>query len=455
MKLADDVQSVASQLAARTGGNPFYVTQLVLDAQTTRRPFDAAAVPDAVAQLVAASPRRARPDLRSTLALAAVAGGEFDGATLESCSVDRARTSPRHRRSTRTPTIHRRARTGAIHLRARARARCRARDDHRHSRRHACTAAWLTRSAAGADPALLAHHYLAAGPSSTRGTRRAHCSRRVPRDWPMPRGRWRATNSPDRGRSRLRTGRKRGPLIGLGRAQRALGNADESRVALESRARARPRQRAGACCRAGGTRARGRGGRGVAVDVGDADRAALLREALDGLDGDDDVDLRVAVLGELALALVLTDAKDERDALTTRCLREARGSNNADGLAVALQARRVAAWARRHGCPRRRRTRDPGAPAAGGRARAPAGGRARARRRSHRARRSGRRRHRAPSRPRVADELGHPYWSWATTSWRGLVSIIDGRFEEAETLAFEALAHQAPAEHPEALPRSA
>ena len=196
----------------------------------------------------------------------------------------------------------------------------------------------------------------------------------------------------------------------------------------------------------------GGGGRGVAVDVEDADRAALLREALDGLEGDDDVDLRVAVLGELALALVLTDAKDERDALTQRCLREARGSNNADGLAVALQARRVAlmgpagtvarvadgrealALPPREVAPERRLAAELGLVEdlieLGDRAGADTALRhARA----------------------LADELGHPYSSWATTSWRGLVSIIDGRFDEAETLAFEALAHQAPAEHPEAL----
>ena len=133
VKLADDVQSVASQLAARTSGNPFYVTQLVLDAQTTRRPFDAAAVPDAVAQLVARRLDALAPDLRSTLALAAVAGVEFDVATLESCSSIEPERLLDIVEALCAPTIHRRTRTGAIHLRARARARCRARGDHRHS----------------------------------------------------------------------------------------------------------------------------------------------------------------------------------------------------------------------------------------------------------------------------------------------------------------------------------
>ncbi len=51
----------------------------------------------------------------------------------------------------------------------------------------------------------------------------------------------------------------------------------------------------------------------------------------------------------------------------------------------------------------------------------------------------------------LADQLAHPYWSWATTSWRALIVVIDGRFDDAEVLAFEALAYQAPAEHPEAV----
>ncbi|MDQ1467146.1 MAG: hypothetical protein QOH10_1561, partial [Actinomycetota bacterium] len=51
--LTGDVRAVATELEARTTGNPFYVSQLVFDAHASERSFDAGAVPDAVAQLVA------------------------------------------------------------------------------------------------------------------------------------------------------------------------------------------------------------------------------------------------------------------------------------------------------------------------------------------------------------------------------------------------------------------
>jgi hypothetical protein len=96
-------------------------------------------------------------------------------------------------------------------------------------------------------------------------------------------------------------------LIGLGHAQRALGNAREGRstigIALGiARAHHRGRSAASATLALVGG-----GGRGVAVDLEDAARATLLRDALAGLD-DTDVDMLVPVLDELALALVLNDA---------------------------------------------------------------------------------------------------------------------------------------------------
>jgi DNA-binding SARP family transcriptional activator len=451
VKLADDVHSAAAQLVARTTGNPFYVTQLVLDAQTTRRPFDPAAVPEAIAQLVARRLDSLEPDLRSTLALAAVAGSEFDLTTLESCSsieperlldIVEALTRQRflvERGAERFTFAHELVRDAVLATIT----------DTRRGRLHRRLADAL--AASGADPALLAHHYLAAGRMSTRDATRAlleagraglaHAAWSVARDQFATAAEL-ASDTDERAAA----------LIGLGRAQRALGNASESRIALEAAlalARATGKARAAA---QSALALVGGGGRGVAVDVQDADRAALLRDALHGLDDDDDVDLRVAVLGELALALVLTDAKDERDGLTQRCLREARGSNNADGLAVALLARRVAlmgpagtvervvdgrealALPPREVAPERRLAAELGLVED----LIELGDRAGVDNALQRAR-------------ALADDLAHPYWSWATTSWRALVSIIDGRFEEAEALAFAALAHQAPAEHPEAV----
>ena len=86
MKLSDDVHSVATELEARTTGNPFYVVaaraRRARDASSVRR----GAVPDAVAQLVARRLDALDPDLASTLALAAVAGEDFELATIEACS---------------------------------------------------------------------------------------------------------------------------------------------------------------------------------------------------------------------------------------------------------------------------------------------------------------------------------------------------------------------------------
>jgi hypothetical protein len=73
----------------------------------------------------------------------------------------------------------------------------------------------------------------------------------------------------------------------------------------------------------------------VALELADDERARLLRVALDEL-GDDDDDLRVPVLAELALAIVLTDATDERQALCDACLASARRWGDPGGLATAL-----------------------------------------------------------------------------------------------------------------------
>ena len=149
--------------------------------------------------------------------------------------------------------------------------------------------------------------------------------------------------------------------------------------------------------------------------------------------------------------LVLTDAKEERDALAERCLREARRGDDPDALAVALQARRIALMGPA-GTParvadgREALALPPGTVAPervvaahlalvedliemGDRAGIDAA---------------------IEAARAEAERLAHPYWSWATTSWRALVAVIDGRLEEAEALAFEAFAFQTPADHPEA-----
>jgi DNA-binding SARP family transcriptional activator len=448
--IAGDVHTVATELEARTTGNPFYVTQLVLDAHSTRRTFDAGAVPDAVAQLVGRRLEALDRDLSSTLALAAVAGAEFDLDTIEACSS----LPPEHFLDVVESLCRQRFLTelGAERF---AFAHALVRDavlatigPTRRQRLHKRLADALARR--DAEPAVLAHHYVAAGATSaldaTRSLLAAGDAALSQSAWAVARDHFAVAAD-----LAAEIDEQCSALIGLGRAQRALGHAREGRstigIALGI-ARAHHRGRAAAQATLALV---GGGGRGVAIDLADAARATLLREALSGLD-DGDVDLLVAVLGELALALVLTDAKAERDELAQRCLREARRGNDPDDLAAGLQARRIALMGPAGTVARVADGREALALPRG--AVAPErvlaahlgmvedllelGDRAGVDAAIEQARTK-------------AERLAHPYWSWATTSWRALLAIIDGRLDEAEALAFEAFAYQAPAEHPEAV----
>jgi DNA-binding SARP family transcriptional activator len=435
--LDGDVHAVATELEVRTTGNPFYVTQLVLDAHATQRTFDAGAVPDAVAQLVSRRLDALDGDSSSTLALAAVAGEEFDLETIEACSslcrqgflteVDAERFSFAH-------ALVRDAVLATI-------------GPTRRQRLHRRVADAL--AARGAEPEALAHHYVSAGATSaldaTRSLLAAGHIALTNSAWAVARDHFALAAD-----LAAEIDEQCAALIGLGRAQRALGDAGEGRstigIALGI-ARAHDRGRAAAAATLALV---GGGGRGVAVDLEDAARATLLRDALAGLD-DADVDLLVAVLGELALALVLTDAKAERDELAQRCLREARRSSDPDILAEGLQARRIAlmgpAGTKARVVDGREALALPTDAVAPERALAAQlglvedllelGDRAGV--------------DAAVEQARVqAERLAHPYWSWATTSWRALLAIVDGRLAEAESLAFDAFSHQTPSEHPEA-----
>ena len=457
VKLADDVHSVATQLAARTTGNPFYVTQLVLDAQTTRRPFDAAAVPDAVAQLVArrldaldARPQRRRsrspqsPATSSTLA------------TLESCSVDRARPPPRHRRSAlrANASSSSAARSDSPSCTSSCATPCSRRSPTtRRARLHRRLA---TRSPRAAPTRPCSRTTISPPARARRATRRGSSARGRSRGaWPRPRGRWRATNSRPRPISR--------PTSTTSAARSSASDARSARSGTRSKAESpsRPRSRSraahrrGARRRAGDARARrrrrpGRRGRSRRCRSSRAPPRRARRPRTATTTSTCSSPCWASSRSRSCSPTRKTNATRSHSAA---CAKRG-GANNADGLAVALQARRIALdGSGRHGCARRRRTRDAGAPAARGRARSAGSprelglvedllelgdragvdaaieARARARRRA-RASRTGRGRRRAGARSSP---------------------IIDGRLDEAETLAFEALAHQAPAEHPEAV----
>jgi hypothetical protein len=140
--------------------------------------------------------------------------------------------------------------------------------------------------------------------------------------------------------------RARGPedrvaaLVVLGQARRGQGDVPAARVALEEAVALSRREGLSRQLCAATLALVGGGGRGVAVDLPDAERAALLRDALDHLT-ERDVDLLVPVLSELALALLLTEQRKERELLARRAIDIARAEDKHEHLASALLARRL------------------------------------------------------------------------------------------------------------------
>ena len=452
MKLADDVHAVATELAARTTGNPFYVTQLVLDAHTT---------PPSVRRGRGSRRRRAarRPPPRRARRRRSRRRSRSPRSPARTSSWPRSRRARRSRPIGCSTSSSRSAGRGSSpstspeHFTfAHALVRDAVLGDDRHRRAASgCTAGSPTPSPpSGADPALLAHHYLAAG-AARRATRRAACSRPgsaalAQAAWSVARDHFAiaadlAAEVDDRAR----------PSSGSGAPQRALGHAAEGRstieIALAHRPRAPPRAappRSATLALVGG------GGRGVAVDLEDAERATLLRAALDGWtssDGHDDVDLLVAGAGRARARARAhrREGRTRRAHASAACARPDAG-NDADGLAVALQARAYRAdGTGRHPRTRRRRSRDARAPH-----RRPSRPNACSPRTSDSSRISSSSAIAPASTPRSRHAARSPSGS-RTRTGRGppragarSLAVIDGRLDEAEALAFEAFAHQAP-----------
>jgi DNA-binding SARP family transcriptional activator len=447
--LRGELHVVATELEARTTGNPFYVSQLVGDAAASHTPFDPGAVPEVVAQFVARRLDALDRELAATLSLAAVVGAEFDIEVVEACSpLDPDRLLEVIEEFCRQRFLDERAPGQFMFAHALVRDAVLATiGATRLQRLHRRIADALVTT--DADPALLAYHYVAAGSTSadaaTTWSLRAGRNALGQAAWSVAREQFatawaHASDVDDRCAA----------LVGQGRAERALGNSAAGREKIdEALALARSHGRGRAAAEA--TLALvGGGGRGVAVELADRARTALLRTALDGLDPTD-VDLLVATLGELALSLVLTDAADEREALCERCVLEARRWGNPNSIALALQMRRSSLMGPDGTITRAADAREmlelPQPAIAPERVLAAQlalvedllelGDREGATKTLEDAR-------------QLADRLAHPFWSWSTTCWRTLDAIIDGRLDEAEALAFEAFAFQAPAEHPEA-----
>lgn len=238
-------------------------------------------------------------------------------------------------------------------------------------------------------------------------------------------------------------------LIGLGAARRGAGDRDGARAALSEACETASALGDARLVAEATLGLVGGGARGVAESVVDAERAALLRAALDGLGSDDD-DLAVPLLNELALALLLTDRVDERVALTEEALARSRRLGRADLLAVSLLGSRVAHHGPEHAEVRLDEAEevlvlgvvDRPLPVTLGALMSVhedallVGDRPRARVALDRA-------------EDVVGEAGPPYWRWVVATWRTFEAIVDGDLERAEALAFAAVGLQAG--HPEAM----
>ena len=465
----DVAGEVAEAVAIRTAGNPLFVTQFARHARRGDHGLDVAALPLAVADVVARRVAALDPADAAVLGLAAVIGGQVPVPVVEACAVAPAVVVDQLERlglegflveeeAERFSFVHEVVREAVVAGLGPTRA----------SRLHRRVADALV--AAGAEPSAVAAHLAAAGPSATEDAawwavaagnadlRAAAWGDAIARfSWALAERPVPAVGVPAR--------------IGLGRARRATGDRDGARqvleeaVALASAHGLVPELAAATLSLVGG------GGRGVAVDLADDERAGLLRAALDALEAagaggggpsgptaavarpalvPTTEALLVDVLGELALALVLTDQVDEREALCARALTVARASGEPALVAAALITRRI-------GLMGPDRTAARAAEVAEVR-RLPAtdvpveqrlaallglvedhvelGHRAVVDEAMAEAR-------------RLADELDHPYWWWATSCWEVLLRLVDADLEPVEGDAFAALAHQA--DHPEAM----
>jgi DNA-binding SARP family transcriptional activator/tetratricopeptide (TPR) repeat protein len=183
----------------------------------------------------------------------------------------------------------------------------------------------------------------------------------------------------------------------------------------------------------------GGGGRGVSAWIADEVRISLLEEALVVL-GDEDSDLRVRVLAELAKALYFSPEEQRRETLAQEAVQVARRLGQPTALAGALSATRVIRWGpantelrlvygdevlalgEQSGDPeltvRARLARIADLIEIGDRDLADS---------------------ELDASSVLAADLRQPYYLWRTVSWDALRAIIDGRWHHAEQRAADAL----------------
>ncbi|QXC61743.1 AAA family ATPase [Aquihabitans sp. G128] len=446
-------QGLAAEVQERTGGNPLYVGHLLRAAVDAGGSLDPSVVPEELQafldQRIAAQPADAVLALSAVAVAGSVVGfdvlravtGLDDRALL--AAVDRlvaTRLLAEDATGDGLRTTHALVRDAVLAGLGPSRLAW------LHLRVAEALEAEPERTGGAAD---LARHYAAAGrPGSARARRWAIRAG----DEALARAAW-ETADEHAGRALAGADDPEDRIAGLvvrARAQRGLGHRDATDAALEeaislARVHRRPRRFAEAVLAlVGGA------GRGV-PETARYRWTSVIEEALAGLaDGDGDDDLRVPLLGSLALSLLLTDRDDERAAAADEALARARADGDPSLVAQALLDHRRARIDPRHAEARL-------ADLSEVRALAAAAGQPdlaiAAAVYEHEDRllvgdRPGARASLAEAEA-LLERHPEPYWRWCTATWRVVDLLLDGHLDAAEEAAFAAIDPEA--DHDEAI----
>lgn len=438
---SEAAERVAGRVHARTGGNAFFVEEMLRG--LSDREMDA--VPESVRQAVAARVRRLGQDAEALLTVAAVLGFEVDLGILEAVSglnpdtaeaaldelleayLLRPAAAGRQRVEFPHALVREAVDTGCNPLRRR-RLHQRAADvlasisEERHLE---AIAHHLDEAAAPGDTGRVAEYLQRAGARAERMLAYEEAARFYTRAIDALTSRHSADDP--------RIGRL---LIVRGEALLRAGDPGGARE----------------CCAAAATIARavgdaellahaalGRTGLGVAIIDLDPERIALLEEALDALGDADDV-LRSQLLARLAVELYYAPTRDRSEALGAEAVTVARATGEPRAVAAALNARHVSLWR-----PDRLRERLEVADEMVEAAHAAGERQLELQARNWRAVdlfelgemdawRLEVGRHGA-----LAEQLRLPAFAWYTPLWRAVDALHRGRFAEADTLRAEAL----------------
>ena len=440
----------------QTGGNCFYLTQVLAATAENPDTFDPLAIPGTVTELVRQRLATLTPEARRVLATAAVLGAALspelleraialDGTAVEGLDelLDRALLFESDDGDLNF--AHAIVRDAVVSGLPRSRRR----------RLHLLAARSIeeSRSHEPGWEAAAAHHHIAADdPADAVAALDAvvraagHALRSLAYDQAADLYGWASSAI---GRYALDDPRAAGIHVGLGAARRRAGDFAAARDALHAAlelARAPGQETVFADA---ALELVARGGRGVDVDLSDTARAALLEEAIGRL-GDREPALLVSLLSELALALLLTDEGARRREAAERAVRIAEDSGQTELLARAVLADRLL-MTRPDRAPERlmRTERFVGLP------RPEIGAEQLVRMHMWRITdcfelgdRAGVDRE-LMALVDVAAEIGQPYWVWLASTWQALCTFVDGDPATAEELAAAALERVADLGHPE------